>query len=120
MPYNSIRMSMIRWRRSNTPNIPENLEQLAQILQTGEWPRYGRCQNGSFFSGFVMDETHRAIIFGNVEFVANFTESQTTFLDGTFKAVPRRPTFGQILTIFSTCMDHVRFLLHFTYFSIRE
>lgn len=108
VPYNSIRTSMQRWRRTTTPNVPGNLEGLAEILQTGEWPRYSNCSSGPFFSGAVVTrDGQRAIVFGNTQFISNFGDSQYTFIDGTFKAVPRRPGFAQILTFFATCMDHV-------------
>lgn len=98
---------MLRWRRATTPNIPGSLVELAGIFQSGEWPRYSHCNNGSFFSGIVTANGHHAVIFGNPEFIGRFTESEMTFMDGTFKVVPRRLSFGQILTIFATSMDHV-------------
>lgn len=98
---------MLRWRQLTTPNIPGSLVELAEIFQSGEWPRYANCANGMFFSGIVTAGEDKAVIFGNNEFIVKFTDSQCTFIDGTFKAVPRRPTFGQILTVFATCMDHV-------------
>lgn len=65
-------------------------------------------QVGLFFSGAVVTrDGQRAIVFGNTQFISNFGDSQYTFIDGTFKAVPRRPGFAQILTFFATCMDHV-------------
>lgn len=102
---------MLRWRQTTTPNIPANLEELAAILQSGEWPKYSNCANGLFFSGSVNAGGDCAVIFGNGEFIRNFRESQYTFVDGTFKAVPRRPDFCQILTVFATCMDHVSKIL---------
>lgn len=98
---------MLRWRQATTPNIPDSLAALAEILTGGEWPRYTNCTNGQFFSGTVAVDGHVAVIFGNVDYIRNFVESQYTFMDGTFKVVPRRPRFLQILTIFATTMNHV-------------
>lgn len=95
---------MFRWRQSTTPRIPRTMNELIEILQ---WPRYSSCDSGAFFSGSVEANGQTAVIFGNINFVNNFVQSQYTFIDGTFKAVPRRPHFMQILTIFATCMDHV-------------
>ena len=36
LPFNSIRSSMLRWRRTTRPNIPATLTELAEILQSGE------------------------------------------------------------------------------------
>ncbi|XP_030745880.1 uncharacterized protein LOC115874745 [Sitophilus oryzae] len=112
VPFNSVRSSMLRWRQATTPNIPANLEELAIILQTGDWPRFSNCANGAFFSGSVVSDNHRAIIFGNQDFIQNFRASQYVFIDGTFKVVPRRPSFCQILTIFATSMDHAFPIVH--------
>ncbi|XP_030745753.1 uncharacterized protein LOC115874674 [Sitophilus oryzae] len=112
VPYNSVRSSMQRWRRSTRPRIPVDLEDLSRVLETGEWPRYSQCNEGLFFSGLVRADGHSALIFGNEQFVGNFRESQYTFIDGTFKAVPRRPGFSQILTIFAICMDHAFPIFH--------
>ena len=101
---------MQRWRRSTRPNIPVDLEDLTRVLETGEWPRYSECTLGLFFSGLVTADGHSALIFGNRQFIESFRESQYTFIDGTFKVVPRRPGFTQILTIFAICMDHVSFV----------
>lgn len=113
MPFNSIRRSMRRWRQLTTPNIPHSLQELSTILNSGEWPRYSNCTSGLFFSGSVDVEDSHAIIFGNNNFLGNFRDSQYTFIDATFKAVPRRPRFYQILTIFGTCMDHVSLSVFF-------
>lgn len=107
VPYNSVRSSMWRWKRATTPNVPTTLAELAEILQTGEWPRYDSCTNGPFFSGTTAAGAHRAVVFANEDFIRNFGDSMYTFMDGTFKAVPRQPAFAQIFTIFATCMDHV-------------
>lgn len=107
VPYNSVRLSMQRWKRTTTPNVPTTLAELAEILQIGEWPRLDSCTNGLFFSGTTAAGAHRAVIFANEDFIRNFGDSMYTFIDGTFKAVPRQPAFAQILTIFATCMDHV-------------
>ena len=44
------------------------------------------CNNGSFFLGIVRTMGHTAVIFGNPGFIANFTNPQSTFIYGTFKA----------------------------------
>ncbi|XP_050305042.1 uncharacterized protein LOC126742435 [Anthonomus grandis grandis] len=106
VPFNVIRRSMLRWSHATRPNVPATLTELADIFRTGNWPRYTDCTSGRFFSGVVVANGLTAVVFGNREFIGNFIDSQHTFIDGTFKAVPRRPNFCQILTIFATCMDH--------------
>ncbi|XP_050311003.1 uncharacterized protein LOC126746707 isoform X1 [Anthonomus grandis grandis] len=106
VPFNVIRRSMLRWSQATRPNVPATLTELADIFRTGNWPRYTDCTSGRFFSGVVEANGLTAVVFGNREFIGNFIDSQHTFIDGTFKAVPRRPNFCQILTIFATCMDH--------------
>ncbi|XP_050314973.1 uncharacterized protein LOC126749345 [Anthonomus grandis grandis] len=91
VPFNVIRRSMLRWSQATRPNVPATLTELADIFRTGVVEANGLT----------------AVVFGNREFIGNFIDSQHTFIDGTFKAVPRRPNFCQILTIFATCMDHV-------------
>lgn len=99
---------MYKWRSLGRPCIPQTLVQLGEILDNGKWSKYTICDGGPFFSGIVL-ATNRAaaVVFGNLQYIKEFANAQYVFIDGTFKAVPRKPNFLQILTIFATTMDHV-------------
>lgn len=108
LPFNVVRPSMYKWRRFRTPCIPQTLVQLGEILNNGQWPKYSVCDGGPFYSGTVLATNGAAaVVFGNAVYINQFANAQYVFIDGTFKAVPRKPKFLQILTIFATSMDHV-------------
>lgn len=109
VPFISVWRSMLRWRQSSAPNIPRGLPDLGNLLCSGDWPRFSTSNSGQFYSGSVEADGSHALIFGSIDFITNFTDSQHIFVDGTFKVVPRRPGFNQLLTVFGTCMDHVSF-----------
>ncbi|XP_074096502.1 uncharacterized protein LOC141525777 [Cotesia typhae] len=99
---------MLRWRRQIKPPIPNSIDQYINLIEMPEWNMYTSHNLTNITVITIEDNDHsKSIIYADLEFLRSLNNVFELYIDATFKVVPRKPAFRQLLTILGLVQDSV-------------
>ncbi|XP_044597447.1 uncharacterized protein LOC123274010 [Cotesia glomerata] len=99
---------MLRWRRQIKPPIPDSIDQYINLIEMPEWNMYTSHNQTNITVITIEDNDHsKSIIYADLEFLRSLNNVFELYIDATFKVVPRKPAFRQLLTILGLVQDSV-------------
>lgn len=109
VPFVSVERSMLRWRRTVTPQVPTTLPQLSDILNGGQHEHLLDYAGGKMHVMNVeATDGSMALVMFDPAFINSLPNIEELCVDGTFKVCPRKPSgIYQLTTIMVRVFDNV-------------